>query len=163
MPIRRELRHFYRGPAWRAKRRFVLDRAGDKCERCGKPNRQLIWVLRDGTGRWALYWEGGTRNLTLGRWRDQSGAEISAPATQSDPRGVWPFLITCVLTVAHLNQVAGDDRDDNLAALCQRCHLAHDARAHVASARRTRAARVGQGWLSPEIEQAGEPQGVTNA
>jgi len=32
-----------------------------------------------------------------------------------------------VLTVAHLNQIPEDCREENLAALCQRCHLRYDA------------------------------------
>lgn len=31
-----------------------------------------------------------------------------------------------MLAVAHLNHVAGDDRDENLKALCQWCHLHWD-------------------------------------
>ena len=55
-----------------------------------------------------------------------------------------------VLTIAHLgtshaNGRAGDKHDkfdvrpENLAALCQRCHLAYDLDDHIANARRTRA------------------------
>jgi 5-methylcytosine-specific restriction endonuclease McrA len=40
------------------------------------------------------------------------------------------LLTRVVLTVGHLNHVAGDDRDENLAALCQRCHLLYDAAHH---------------------------------
>jgi len=36
-----------------------------------------------------------------------------------------------VLTVAHLNHVKHDVRDENLAALCQRCHLAYDLPRHI--------------------------------
>jgi len=32
--------------------------------------------------------------------------------------------------VAHLNHTPGDDRDDNLAALCEFCHLHFDAPHH---------------------------------
>ena len=32
-----------------------------------------------------------------------------------------------ILTVAHLNYDPTDNREDNLAALCQRCHNRHDA------------------------------------
>lgn len=42
-----------------------------------------------------------------------------------------------ILTVAHLNH----DKSDNIihmAALCQRCHLAHDYKHHAANAARTR-------------------------
>jgi hypothetical protein len=45
--------------------------------------------------------------------------------------------IRCVLTVAHLNHTSGDDRDENLKALCQWCHLHYDLQHH----HETRAAR----------------------
>ena len=45
--------------------------------------------------------------------------------------------IRVVLTVAHLNHTPGDDRDENLKALCQWCHLHHDAGHH----KETRATR----------------------
>jgi hypothetical protein len=35
-----------------------------------------------------------------------------------------------VLTVMHLNHVSGDDRDDNLKAACQACHLEYDQEHH---------------------------------
>ena len=55
-----------------------------------------------------------------------------------------------VLTVAHLGEpfaLGGDKHDkhdiraENLAALCQRCHLNYDRADHVAKARKTREAR----------------------
>jgi hypothetical protein len=44
-----------------------------------------------------------------------------------------------VLTVAHLNHTPEDCRDENLMAMCQRCHLTYDAK-HKAEQRRARAA-----------------------
>lgn len=127
MPIRSEFRHFYRGPVWAAVRASILDRAEFRCERCGKPNHRLVWVTRDGTGRW------------FG----------NAPAAWSAARaGVLPlYRIRVVITIAHLNHDPADNRPENLQALCQRCHLAHDVKHHYATARRTRAARCGQLWL----------------
>lgn len=46
-----------------------------------------------------------------------------------------------VLTVAHLDHDTTNNTDDNLAALCQRCHLTYDARHHAGNARRTRERR----------------------
>lgn len=140
MPIKPHLRKFYRG-AWAAVRARILERAGHCCERCGKPNHTWVAVMRDGTGRWC---EGGAKR---GQWRDQVGRRIARPTLRelTEARQVW-----VVLTIAHLNHLAGDDRDENLQALCQRCHLAHDQAWHVAQARRTRAARAGQGWLIAE-------------
>jgi hypothetical protein len=38
MPIRKELRHFYRTPQWFAARIAVRKRAGDRCEHCNASN-----------------------------------------------------------------------------------------------------------------------------
>jgi hypothetical protein len=35
MPIRKELRHLYRGPAWLATRAKILQRCNNRCEQCG--------------------------------------------------------------------------------------------------------------------------------
>ena len=43
-----------------------------------------------------------------------------------------------VLTVAHLNHDPMDCRDENLKALCQRCHLTYDAKHHAKNAAKTR-------------------------
>lgn len=43
-----------------------------------------------------------------------------------------------VLTIAHLDHDITNNNDDNLAALCQRCHLTYDAKHHAANARKTR-------------------------
>jgi hypothetical protein len=45
--------------------------------------------------------------------------------------------VRIVLTVAHLNHVPGDNRSENLKALCQWCHLNHD-KEHHAESRATR-------------------------
>lgn len=134
MPIRKDLRKFYSSPEWRVIRAHILRRAGGRCEACGKPDRVLVWVTRDGTGRW---------------WMPDR-----KPAAQPD---LVLHLTRCVLTVAHLNHDTYDNRDVNLAALCQYCHLKHDRRFHLASARRMRARRAGQAWLSPDLESAGAP------
>lgn len=52
MPIRAELRHFYRTPKWKAARAACRERAGDRCEQCGRKNGAILrrkkWV---GPGR----------------------------------------------------------------------------------------------------------------
>lgn len=42
-------------------------------------------------------------------------------------------MIRIVLTIAHLNHDITDNRPENLAALCQRCHLNHDRKQHLAN------------------------------
>ena len=49
-----------------------------------------------------------------------------------------------VLTIAHLNHDIKDNRYDNLAALCQRCHLRYDAEHHAKNAKATRDRKRGQ-------------------
>ena len=46
-----------------------------------------------------------------------------------------------VLTVAHIDQDPTNNRESNLLALCQRCHLALDAKPSRAKAAKTRRAR----------------------
>lgn len=126
MPIRPELRKFY-GPTWRTVTRpRMLERARRKCEKCGKPNhRRVICRYLGKRMWWSLY---GTR------WRDHHGRVATPPrfAEVDEQR-----LVRVVLGVSHLNQVPGDDRDDNLCVMCQWCHLMHDLAQH----RETRAAR----------------------
>jgi hypothetical protein len=52
-----------------------------------------------------------------------------------------------VLTVAHLNHDTQDSADENLLAMCQRCHLTYDARLHAEHARETRRNRKAIGDL----------------
>ena len=130
MPIKPEFRHFY-GKEWKTVTRpRILKRAGNKCEQCGKPNRKLVWVWKAAFDQyWTLskarqLWHycsiGGTGNFQLfgKQWREARRIRV-------------------VLTIAHLNHTPGDDRDENLKALCQGCHLNFDKGHH----RESRAAR----------------------
>jgi hypothetical protein len=124
MPIRAELRHHY-GKIWRTVTRpRILARAGNKCEQCGKPNRRrLLTCCMPGRMYWSLF---------ATRWRNHHGELMGFRLPPGEYRRV-----RIVLTVAHLNHVAGDDRDENLKALCQWCHLNYDLGHH----HETRAAR----------------------
>lgn len=117
MPIRRDLRPFY-GQAWRTVTRpRILARAGDRCEACGAPNHRKVVRL---AASWSLLGE----------------------RTWFHPDGLKPWrVVRIVLTIAHLNHVAGDDRDENLKALCQWCHLHYD-RDHHAETRAIRKDRA---------------------
>jgi hypothetical protein len=54
------------------------------------------------------------------------------------------FRGNVILTVAHLDHTPENCADDNLKAMCQRCHLRYDRHHHAATARATRAARAPQ-------------------
>lgn len=123
MPIKPEYRQFY-GKEWREViRPRIIARAMDHCEQCGAPNHQ--YVLRGEGGYWRPDEPGQF-------WRNIRNAN---PPTQQfrhehpwAPRRIRTVYI--VLGVAHLNHTPGDDRDNNLMALCQSCHLARDATKH---------------------------------
>lgn len=158
MPIRAENRKFYRGEDWEETRRRILKRASNCCESCKKPNGKLVYVTRDGTGRWnqalartfantrrlvkrmlddlpTSKKKDAIRFLELWHWFDGNGQSIEPtfPLGQGEddtPRSGYIYLIKVVLTLAHLNHTPGDDREENLKALCQRCHLNYDREYH---------------------------------
>ena len=62
----------------------------------------------------------GVENYVVG-YRDENGKfVVSADKNRK--------LFKIVLTVAHLNHDVSDNRPENLKALCQKCHLAYDAK-----------------------------------
>lgn len=118
MPIRPEFRQFYTAAAgWPVTRRRILERAGNICEQCCAPNGLEVW--RNG-GWWV-----DPSNPDDSRARDEWGH-----ARCEYGRFLFQRRVRIVLTVAHLNHTPGDDRDENLRALCQWCHLNFDARKH---------------------------------
>jgi hypothetical protein len=144
MPIAPQHRRHY-GNIWRRKTRpAILERAQNACECCGKPNGRTVWVLS--SGRWYdeawKRWRAGGSDLVDGRPPGDRGVFAMGPdmsQTQGNQPGIR--LIRVVLTVAHINQVPGDDRAENLAALCQYCHLWHDRMQHARNARLTRSSQ----------------------
>lgn len=133
MPIRADLRHFY-GREWReVTRPRILARAKNCCEECSVPNR--ITALRT-FGWWTpanlestVFMAGGLlhgREITRLVW----GHAGIKPKLHGFPRMGSMHWVSINLNVAHLNHVAGDDRDDNLKALCSWCHLNYDKLHH---------------------------------
>jgi hypothetical protein len=119
MPIRPELRSLY-PPHWRKLSDQVrFERAGGKCQRCGRPHLARIRCLPD--GRWF--------DEKAATWRDRRGR----PARWPDLMDVAQFRTTrTVLATAHLDSNPSNNRMKNLRALCQRCHILHDRPHHLA-------------------------------
>ena len=138
MPIRTELRPLY-PPHWRELSSHVrFERAGGKCQRCGRPHLVLLRCLPD--GRWF--------DEKAATWRDRRGR----PARWPDLVEATRFRMTrVVLAAAHLDSDPTNNRMKNLRALCQRCHMLHDRPHHLAQRwityRRRRAA--GDLFLGP--------------
>lgn len=130
MPIRPENVDRY-PPEWPQIRARILQRAGNCCERCGVRNHILGGRDSDGAFIPAVPEE----NLLKLRWPEPGTFSACAPA---DGRP-WMKLriIRIVLTIAHLDHVVENCGDDNLQALCQRCHLVYDAEHHAQTRYRT--------------------------
>jgi hypothetical protein len=101
VPIRAELLHFYRGPRWAMARARILARAGGHLDLLGN-------------------YLGGARCEECGRL---DGDTYFNYLTARE--------VTIQIGIAHRNHTAGDDRDDNLAAWCRKCHLLYDADEHT--------------------------------
>jgi 5-methylcytosine-specific restriction endonuclease McrA len=95
---------------WPEIRRRILERAGHKCEWCGVANHAV-----------------GARDKH-DRWHDDDDIHsLNSDVGYSLFNGEFPEIIRIVLTIAHIeNPDPMDCREENLKALCQRCHLRHD-------------------------------------
>ena len=113
MPIRPSDRHRY-PKDWKSIRKRILDRAGHQCEFCGIENGAI------------------GRRRSDGSFERFEGMEAEVASLE----GVR--LTRIVLTVAHLDHTPENNAESNLRALCQRCHLAHDATEHRRNAKDTR-------------------------
>ena len=134
MPIRPENRWLYPidWPLLSDQIRFV--RAGGRCERCRRPH--LRHVAHLGDGRW---WDSEARC-----WRSGEGRRVKV----GDLFALDVVRITyVVLACAHLDHDPGNSAPRNLAALCQRCHMLHDAPEHRRTRWRKRFARRAMGDL----------------
>jgi 5-methylcytosine-specific restriction endonuclease McrA len=94
----------------------ILERDNHCCKFCGVKNHSIIHRFGKGINDWE-YWPEG----------------MESEAWSLD--GLKSTKI--VLTIAHLDQDKTNNDYDNLAALCQKCHLGIDLRHHMANARET--------------------------
>lgn len=105
MPIRPENKKLY-PKNWKQIRKYILQRANNKCEFCGVDN----------------YSEG---------YRDKDGNFIKSEGMQQEADILdGEKIIRIVLTIAHLDHDPQNNDYNNLRALCQRCHLRHDIEQH---------------------------------
>lgn len=117
MPIRYENRWLYPidWPQLSAAIRF--GRARGRCERCGRPH--LRRVVHLGDGRW---WD-----AERAVWRSDRGRAVRVRDASVLLAAQTTYV---VLACAHLDHDPGHNAPGNLAALCQRCHIRHDATEH---------------------------------
>jgi hypothetical protein len=134
MPIRPDLRARYPRNWSEISRRVRFERAGGRCEGCGRPHLARIRCLAD--GRWL--------DPQSGSWRGGRGRPARWPDLEE-----WARLRTTrvVLAAAHLDHDPANNRARNLRSLCQRCHLLHDRPHHLAQRRLTYRRRLALGDL----------------
>lgn len=127
MPIKEENKKRY--PAdWKDIRARILERAGHRCERCNINNYAKICR---GQGD-----DIGTFMTANGHVYDaETGFELG---WRHSSDYCWHKITRVVLTIAHLDHVPENCSEENLQALCQRCHLAYDAEHHATNASITR-------------------------
>lgn len=99
---------------WNAKRAKILQRAQNKCEECSVYNHDIGCRFKNGVF------------LPL----PTNTAQLMA---KSDGEKV----IKIVLTISHTDHNSQNNKNSNLRALCQKCHLQHDATQHKENSRKT--------------------------
>ena len=137
MPIAPEHRWLYPIDWPQLSRLIRFGRAKGRCERCGRPHGQAVTHMGD--GRW---WDEEGQ-----AWRDGQGRRLRRLPLPEEVERRWPRppvlpglpegepsphlpVTRVVLASAHLDHDPGNNRARNLAALCQRCHMLHDAPEH---------------------------------
>jgi hypothetical protein len=110
----------YHGPSWGTQRHRLLERCGDRCERCRVPN-----------------------HTTVVRWEKSSWWVVSTNIwhhPDNVPPRAWQRIRTVrvVLTMAHLSRNPLDNEDAQKAMLCQACHFWWDRLRNADAARITR-------------------------
>lgn len=135
MPIRKE----EYPPNWPDIATAAKERAGWRCEWCAAPQKAVI--RRRST---AIELGGYLVDFVLvPRLHVPAQLTINCyePAQMLDTDTLsWPLLrkhglTRIILTTAHLDRNTANNEPDNLAALCQRCHLRHDIFQHIANRR----------------------------
>lgn len=112
MPIRPENKHRY-PKNWKEIRARILQRAGNKCERCGIKNGAILEKY-------------SRRRICSVEW-DMIRSKIRYGGHNMTTALKALGFVKVVLTIAHLDHVPENCSEDNLQALCQKCHNAYDA------------------------------------
>lgn len=107
-------------PKWSLISRLIrFKRAKNRCEWCGVPNGRIITRLSDG------FIEANEELQTM------SIQEVKKYNLKYLVPYNLPVFTKIILTVAHIDRDKTNNRFNNLAALCQKCHLNHDKQQHI--------------------------------
>lgn len=120
----------------------ILERAGRRCERCQRPDGQLVYE--------ALHIPAVWYDAGMGRWRDGHGTPVFPRAHFGSFCHRPPVHVA--LEVAFLDHNWRNLDPGNLAALCERCYAIHERGRHAARTWATRRARARQLSLWPAAQ-----------
>ena len=122
-------------PKWSLISRLIrFKRAKNRCEKCGRKN---YLIIDKETGKYPDRWKWECFHEDL--YTRHSGWTYSALLKK------YRFT-KIVLTVAHLDHDKENNRFNNLAALCQRCHLKHDLPHHINNR------KYGRNWKRSQLK-----------
>ena len=110
---------------WPEMSRIVrFERAAGRCEHCRRPHGRHVTFLADTNGVW---WD-----VEIRAWRDGRGRRLRYAPDFVPLDAIRMTRKPVYLATAHLNHdpTYSGPRWRNLAALCQRCHMIHDAPEH---------------------------------
>lgn len=140
-------------PDWKEIAASIRERDGNACKFCGVPNYAIIRIhpfIIDGLPIADIVDQPPFSRMKTIMGESEilkiSDREASRYALAMLKDGldfkVSGFKYTrIVLTVAHLDHNIENNATDNLAALCQKCHLRYDAKHHAKNSKATREAK----------------------
>lgn len=125
---------------WKEIRKRILERDNYSCKICGIDNYAGVkWDKKE------KQWIRACGNILV----DEVGEGLRPYAmakscvdhwNETEEEGKW---IVIVLTIMHLDHDTTNNTDQNLAAACQRCHLAYDQKLHRENSKATRNKKKG--------------------
>lgn len=112
----------------------ILKRANNCCEKCGVDNYAVVYWDKE-----LKAWERmcGNKHCDAAGNGELTYKEARICADLNNENAGYKVWIVIVLTIAHLNHDVTDNRMENLAALCQRCHINYDKEYHKQNAKET--------------------------
>lgn len=125
---------------WKEIRKRILERDKHCCKMCGVYNYSVVHWDKENA---EYIIAGGNRTV------DEVGSGECGYTESRIMADFWneadggKYWIVIVLTIMHLDHDTTNNSDDNLAAACQRCHLAYDQKLHMANAKATRNKKKG--------------------
>lgn len=125
-------------------------RIGAKCECCGVVNYSVVFTCGE-SGEVIYHFHDGSYGIepweAVGYSSYKEAREVcdgvnrAAVPSWEDKRSV------IVLTISHTDHDIKNNDPSNLKALCQRCHLKHDAQHHALNRKINKAKKAGQLFL----------------